>query len=354
MKKALLLISLLMCVSMIMVACGSEEETEETNDNPNLGAGSMLLGDDGRSYAVPHVFLRDGDATLLYRTEDTIEAYNLRNEQKVLVNLSGESVPSYGVTQYAVSDNYFVWNYGSSTYRYNWVTQSTKSNNANTLASGFCIMKDRMDLSMFVSAQTGGYLYRVRLDQFPQTDPDALLDPDNGIDTVGVQAFACADTAGFVGTSDGRLFQINLLDNSPTLGTPITTGEHFELMQYNAPYLVWLDIDGNVKLYNTDTKENVKLAVNIDPQGRATARIRDMRLHVDESAGQVWILWSDNSEGSFDIYMADLINMEDKNDYQLLTKDSDNQSFPFYHQGTLYWVDDSNDPEAPEIWKGSL
>jgi len=351
-KNVKILLAVLFTVSLIFSCGGGEDENTDGDTGPEQVAGEMFLGGDDTNYKVPHLFLRDSDTYITYRNEDGIYFKNLNiNDQTKSMSLEGSAAPAYAVNQYAISNNYFVWNAGTqNTYRYQWATATTQLAKTDALAPGFCITKDYLDQDILASAHRGGYLYTIKLSKFSDdteiSNRSTLFDPENNGEQIQVQSFACSGSYGYVGGANGKLYSVNLRDNSPTLQGPITTGDSFSLLQVSGPIVVWVDAEGDIKKYDTSTP-NTAPVVAVDVQYfQATSNIQDMRIFDNV------VIWSDDSDGNYNIWGANLTAMKNVNDYVQITKEAGNERYPFVFQGQLYWEDDRNG--FAEIFHGAL
>lgn len=357
-RNSSLVLVILVLGLFVLNACGKDDDDEGTDGGDNTGPvqGEVFLSaEDGVTpYQVPVLFTNsdNGDVMILWRSNDEIFLKNLTlNTEIQTLNMAGMGTVGYGVAHYAVDKDYFVWNSGSpQTFRHQFATEVTVSAQTGNLAPGYCIIANRLGEKSFVATQPGGYLYQMRLARFTDTQEISnkitLLDPLRGSEPLSIAAFACAGQTGYIATQDGRLFDLNLYNNTPTLEEPLISGEQFNLLQFSPPYLVWVDRDGDIKMYNVETKQPPVLAINVDPIQRATSRVSDLRIF-----GSI-VVWSDDSEGNFDLWAADLATMQNENDYRQVTNHPSDQTFPFIHGNKLYWQDNRNG--LAEIWSGPL
>jgi hypothetical protein len=356
-KPVTLMILFAILVLTFLSACGGGDEDTSADGDADTGPvqGDVFLTaeDEATNFHAPALFKNiDSEDIIVWRSETQIFYKNLTYDTAIkTISMEGLSSATYGVNHYAVNGNYFVWNSNTpQTYRYQFATDVTAKAQTGSLAPGYCIMTDRLGNESFVAVQPGGYMYQLRLAKFTDTQEISnkitLLDPDLNSEPISVRAFACKQQYGYVATTDGRLFEVNLFDNTPSLGAPLVTGEQFDLLQVDPPYIIWLDQNGDIKMYNLDARSGATLAINVDPIQRSTSRVSDLRLF-----GSV-VVWSDDSEGSYDIWAADLATMENENDYRQITNNSADQSFPFIFDGKLYWEDNRND--LSEIWMSDM
>lgn len=348
-------LTLLACLlaTLLLFSCsGDGDEGEVDGDDTGPIKGDQYYDGEGAGAQAPY-FFRDGngDDILLYRNQSGIYHKNMTFDNPPSgIDLLGMASPALGVTQFAVNENYFVWNANTpQTYRHQWLTNTTLDASTGPLAPGFCLVRRASET--FTAATPGGYMFNITLSKFTDTSELAnrttLLDPALGSDPISVQAFACSGALAFVATNDGRLFDFNTNDNNPTLNPfAVDDGKLISLLQFSSPYLVWVDVNGDIQMYNTQTDEGPVLAINVDPLERNTIAVDDIRIF-----GSI-VLWSDDSEGDYNIWAADLEAMEDENDYIQVTSHNANQRFPFLFDGMIYWEDDRGD--IPEIYTGDM
>ncbi len=327
--------------AMMLCACSDEGEDEAADGDAGPIAGNVVLSDENRNFQVPHVFDLNGQSTILFRDVNGIFAYRMNAGDLIPIDTLGSTALGYGVNQYVVDDNYFVWNTRTtSSYRYQWAVSTTRDAQTGPLVPGMCIITDQLNQKAFVAVKESGDMFQIALSNFSDTselDPIRLLDPDQTSTPVQIQAFSCEGGRGFVGSADGRLFEVNLLDSTPTL-TPLfeVDDSYFAMLQFSDPYLVWINSNNDIWLYNTETQDGPRLAVDVDPVNRTTSRVEDLRIF-----GSV-VVWSDDSEGNYNIWAADLETITDPAIYPQITNEPNDQRFPYIYQQKVYWQDNRN------------
>ncbi|RJO73043.1 MAG: hypothetical protein C4523_02175 [Myxococcales bacterium] len=338
---------------LAFVGCsgGDGEENGDADQGGGPVRGEKVLGDEEREYKVPHVFSLGGEDTILFRNDTGISAMKLNAMQLVPIDTKGLTNLAYGPTQYAVDESYLVWNIETAlSYRFQWALATTQEASTGPLAPGFCIRNDSFSQRVLTAVQRGGYMYNIALAKF--TDPTqlsriTLLDPDQQSTPVSISAFACKGAEGFVGATDGRMLRVNLNDSNPTLEVLFHDGG-FDLLQYDPPYLVWLDQSNDIRMYNLETGDGPKIVADVDPNNQSSARVDDLRLF-----GSV-VVWSDNSEGNYNVWAVDLATQgDDVANYPQITRETSDERFPFLYGGKVYWEDHRNDGRA-EIWADEL
>lgn len=345
------IIAVLAIVSL-MFACGGGGDDDNNNESPEQIAGEMFLGGDDIDYMMPHLFVKNTDQYIMFRNSEGIYFKNLSINGSVdSIPLQGSSAPSYAVNQYALNDNYFVWNASTTnSYRYQWATNTTQVAKTDALAPGFCITKDSLGQDILAATHRGGYLYTIKLSKFTDTaeisSRASLFDPENNNTQIQVQSFACVDSIGYVGAQNGKLYSVNLRDATPSLVGPLAENESFNLLQISGNYLVWVNAEGDIKMLDTNNAAaGATLAVDVFA-GQSTSNIRDLRIFDNI------LIWSDDSEGNFNLWGANLDTMKNVNDYVQITKETGNEKYPFIYDGKVYWQDDRNG--GAEIYYGAL
>lgn len=349
------IVSIVFALGLTLAACGGSSSDGDGNTDPLPNTfpvpGKALLSSADAEYQFPMAFAQPGGTTLFYKNSNGF-FIKTGEQEAVALQMIGDANVNLGVTDYTMNDNYIAWNAGTpDSYLSRFASNATFSGATGQLASGMCIVKDSAGVGRLIAMQEGGTLVNAPLGSTFK-DPSAiskqnLIDPDASPDPLPVLGFACAGKTGIVATTDGRLFKLtNMIAGVPTL-TKLVEGEKFAvspLLQYSHPYVVWMDKSNDVRSLNlSDAAPAAKLAINIDPQDRTgNAPITDMRLF-----GSL-VLWSDKSEGSYDIWAADLDTMVDENTYSQVTNDSHDQRYPYFFGGVYYWQDNRNGKW--EIW----
>lgn len=338
-----------------LVACGGSSSDGDGNTDPinkNFPvSGTPLLAAADKDYLFPMAFAQPDGTTLFYRNS-TGFFIKTGEQEPVALQMVGDANVNLGVTNLAMNGSYIAWNVNSpNTSVSRFTGNATISGSTGQLVGGMCMVKDDKDVERLIGMQESGTLVNAPLGSTLK-DPSAiskqnLLDPEFAPDMLSVKAFACAGKTGIIATTDGRIYKLtNILNGTPTLAK-LAEGEKFApqpLLQYSHPYIVWMDANNDVRSLNlSDAAPTPKLAINIDPQNRTNnAPVLDMRIF--DSV----VVWSDKSEGSYDVWAADLATMPDENTYPQVTNDAKDQRFPYIFNGVYYWQDNRNGKW--EIW----
>ncbi len=351
-KRWLQSLILVMVLGLFLAACGSSDEDADGDidgDTNEPTGGQLFLGGNENGYMLPHLFTHDGELAVLYRNALGIFLQKPYTGDTITVDMLGQTNPNYGVTNYTLNENYLVWNESGLTYRYQW-NRSTLSAQTGLLAPGMCITKNLRGDDVLVGAASSGQMYTIALSNFNDAQervPKSLTDPADNTENIRVHSFACSGETALVGSEDGRLFSLNLNDPTPTLVTlPNVSGESFDLLQYSPPYVVWVDLANDIKVYSLEAQLE-PLVLDVDPNNRVPEyRLRDLRIFDNI------VLWSDTSSGSSDIWGADLTLTQGGVDYIQITNEIHDQSYPFIYENKIYWQDNRDDLD--EIFYGSL
>ncbi len=340
----------LLALSMLALGCADDGGNNGGDDDQPSGpiSGTLVLGGDGVDYKMPTIYEKEIQTLIVFHNSSGIYYQAMDASDPQAVDMMGSTSVPWSVGQYAMNENYFVWNVADS-YRHRW-NGTTEFAQTGSLVPGLCISRDLRDLDVLVGTRPGGQLYKIALSTFTdpkEREPITLVDPGTSI-SMSVGSFTCKGSVAIVGTTDGRLFKVNLDDANPT-AQKLAEGQHFGgVLQYADPWVAWVDQETNdIMTYNFTDAAVPAVAVNVDPLNTNAALIVDLRLF-----GTV-LVWSDNSNGNYDLWAADLETMNDENDYIQVTNEANDQRYPFLHGSEIYWEDHRNGDFA-EIWKGTM
>ena len=335
-------------IFMIASGCGEEEKKDGKKSPAGVVSGRSYMAKDGHDFKMPHLFTMEGNTRIISFSSSPSGIYYNDNPSidPEPIDLGGEIVPQTP-TRYTVNNHYLVWLGSSKPMRHQWNMQ-TKAGQSRPLLDGLCITKDLSDDEILVGVNSSGDLFMVRLYDFVDWSPSALTDPDNPGSKLQVDSFACDGDIIFAATSDGRVYKKNVLETrDPQFVFSVGENHEFGMMQYEPPYLVWVDkVSFDIYMYDESTGGDPIVAVNTFPLGMGQMLINDLRIFGST------IVWSDMSSGNYDIWGADLSSLSSENDYTQLTTDAADQRAPFIFVGKLYWEDHRND--YSEIWSAEM
>lgn len=312
-------------------------------------AGTLYYAPTSGDAKVPHIFSRSGELSMLYQTGTSFVERRLTSGTEQTIDVPLNFTDTITVTDYSVSENGMAWSQGGTASYYSpWLEDATLTAQTTNLVPGVCLTEDAEGARVMLGLTPSGKLMSARVNVFEDSSHmtfTSLIDPDKPSGTITAVAFACSGKTGFAATSDGRLLQFNTTATTPEL-TKLVSGQtfaSFPLLQYTHPYIIWVDSHNDIRAYNlADTKRGAYLAVNVDPVGTMKNTVADVRLF-----GNL-LLWSDDSEGNYNIWAANLDTMADENDYVEVTNAASDQRYPFYYAGVYYWQDNRNGKW--EIW----
>ncbi len=339
---ALILCFLLVATSLVMMAgCGDDGGSDTDDDDNNTTNAELVLGD-GSDHEVPVVMQDVSGERVIYRNEGGVFSSNGAQS----VTISNDPV-SYGIGESYLDANLFVYKSDSKALsRFRWNTNSADTHTADQpLAPGYCLSPDGAYL---VYATQDNYWYRQSLVSFQGRDNTshidfAVLDPDTD-EQLRIKSFACDASVAlaFFVDENNRLYSITYGDPTPKVSRHLKNYSepiYGRQLQIANGWVVWLGGDDANDIwgysYQTGGDEPVKLA-ETDPAGAGIGQIEDMR-----AMGDV-ITWSDDKNGSYDIWWINLANFQDENHYYQLTTSSGNERYPYYFNQYIYWQDDRN------------
>jgi len=344
--RRLLALNLVMFLMIFSWSCGGDGgEDEEEEDNGPV-QGEVVLGEEGVNYMMPHIAMIDSQYHLVYRTDTDVFARQLEGDTELKVVMDGVSLGNYAINQYLVNENYFVWNPGASakTFRYRWRDSKAEAGFTEVPVPGFCIYEASRGQELVFITGSGDLKTPLLYDISNIAEMDNLTALH-----IKAASFACEGLKAWVSTTDGTLYFVPRADSNPELEEIASgAGRQYNLITFSDPYLLWVDEAGDIWVYNTSTKEEPKILFDVDPVRTASQNPVDMRVF-----GTI-VVWSDDSEGSFDIWAGDIVKAlaDPAYEYVQVTNEAHDQRYPYISNGMIFWQD--NRDEDWQIWKAEL
>jgi len=331
---------------ILSLSCSDGGKDDEEVDDGGPVQGEVVLGEEGVNYMMPHIVQIDSQYHLLYRTDTDIFARVVEGDAELQVAMQGVSAGNYGINQYVVNENYFVWNPGASakTYRYRWRDSKAEAGFTEVPVPGFCIYESTRGQELVLMTSSGDLKNPLLSDIANPSEMDNLTALH-----VHAVSFACDGLKAWVASTEGSLYFVPRADSNPEMEEIASgAGRQYNLISFSDPYLLWVDEAGDIWVYNTSTKEEPKILFDVDPVKTATQNPNDMRVF------GTLVVWSDDSEGSFDIWAGDIVKAlaDPTYEYVQVTNESHDQRYPYISNGIIYWQD--NRDEDWQIWKAEL
>ncbi len=370
---------ILFCLLFLAFAACSDDGGDGNNgDNNNQPGASndvqvLPTGTEEYDYSFQYPMPIDDNGELILgfldRQTGTSGIYTYHTSKKELSTLvRGEYELSTGT--YVATDQYFVWQSGATQLTRHWVTGTVVPLTTHgSPVPGLCILlQDRFENiteDSLIYATEDRQLARVSLSSFAEINNSwPLIDPNSeDRDRIEPAAMACDTREGraVIVTEDGRLFGMNLdMSDGPELELLVDSGmRNIEQFQYIHPWVVWMNLDGDIIANNLEQTAGLRRIAKVDPPETGTvSRVTDMRVfpsYEGDTLHGPFVTWSSDLNVKYDVFWLDLMSFENDTKYNTLLELPGEEHDPMIFGDaasqtyTIYWSGRTSDSEPYAI-----